>query len=647
MNKLKTTIFATALAGLSVPATALAQIDTKDLGASDNFVVSLASETDLAPTRTGTDGIARLRMTDEEFTNEQASVRFSPDGRRALYVHMRTSKINEGTARESPPTDRMQCALSALETSVDATTGRLKVARPAAAQFDIWATDNDGNEYRNCNKPELIVINGGKNVALVYNYQAAGTNDTKRYAQVYDWDLNKVTIKNGNGQTQNQVVIQAKNNDDCSMHQSGDGEVGMPYFDTNGTTKIASWGGCNGNGNDDGWLFATSFECVNGATGAATECTIKRLFDISLAQREERSRGRCTIGAEDKSFAVCTWTEGNTQPQREGTWIAAVDLSDGGPMGANADGRLLWKDRLSQKVTVQVNGEDREYYSMRAQSMRIMKKAADGSIVPTNQLMFQATLNRGQNTDDRKGGRADHLQMAVLDVSRTGYTYKMPMSVINLASPMLLGLDGTHISGAVAMYGKGDQLMPGFIQVQGSQTGGLQQNADIRTIGYDPTTNAMVNLGQHSAGAPYDRHLYSNYLGNNPGNQGRNFAGCDLVKNPFYDPTGAGATTASKVQLFSACALTGKAPQHTDSAIKPSAFLTVFPVAFSANAPDPQGGYNDNVPGDNTPDNPAPDEPEPFVPGSAAGGCSTGGGSTGGLVALGLGLAAILRRRRK
>ena len=125
MNKLKTTIFATALAGLAVPATALAQIDTKDLGASDSFVISLASETDRAPTRTGTDGIARLRMTDEEFTNEQASVRFSPDGRRALYVHMRTSVINEGTARESPPTDRMQCALSALETSVGIYSGLL------------------------------------------------------------------------------------------------------------------------------------------------------------------------------------------------------------------------------------------------------------------------------------------------------------------------------------------------------------------------------------------------------------------------------------------------------------------------------------------------------------------------------------------
>ncbi len=645
MNMLKTTIFASALAGLAaLPGTASAQGASNELGMADSFMISSASLTDRAPVRTGQDGIERLRMTDEEHTNEQATVKFSPDGRRAMYVHMRTSVINEGTGREAPPTDRVQCALSALELSVDAGTGRLKVARPASAQYDIWATNNQGNEYRNCHKPELVVINGGKHVALLANYQANGTNDTKRYVMgVYDWDMNRVTLKNGNGQVQNIVVVEAKNNDDCSMHQSGAGEVGLPYYDQAGVTKVAMWGGCNGNGNDDGWLFAAGFEF----NAAGTEVTVKRLFDISLAQREERSRGSCTIDAADKSYAVCTWTEGNTQPQHEGTWIAAVDLSDAGQNGPNANDRLLWKDRLSYKTTLQVNGEDREYYSMRAQHMRMMSKQTDGTFLPTNEIIFQATLNRGNNQDDRKGGRSDAMEMAVIKTSRTGYSFTMPLSVINLASPMLLGTDGTHLSGAPAIFGKGDQLMPGFVQVQGSQTGGLQQDADVRTIGYDPVGKTMVNLGQHSARAPYDRHLYSNYLGNNPGNQGRNFAGCDLVKNPFFDASGAGTTAASKVQFFTACALTGKASEHVESSIKPSAFLSIIPTAFSANAPDPQGGYNDNVPGDNTPDNPAPEEPEPFVPGSAAGGCSTGGGSAGGLAALGLGLAALLRRRRK
>ncbi len=640
MNMLKTTIFASALAGLAaVPGHASAQALT-EIGRAEAYQISPAADDDRAPIRTGQDGIARLRMTDEEHTNEQASVKFSPDGRRALYVHMRTSKINIGTAREAPPFERVQCALSALELSVNA-EGRLAVSRPASAQYDIWATRNNGQEYRQCHKPELVVINGGKNVALLANYQPENATNTERWVMgIYDWDMNPVTLKDGNGQTRNIISIEAKNNDNCSMHQSGSGEVGLPYFDQGGTTRIASWGGCNGNGSDDGWLFATEFKC-NNPGGAATECQVKKLFSVSLAQREERSRGSCTVDAADRSYTVCTWTEGNTQPQHEGTWIAAVDLNDG------VQDRLLWKDRISYKTTLQVNGEDREYYSMRAQHMRVMAKQPDGSLAPTNEIIFESTLNRGNNVDNRKGGRSDALEMAVIKTSRTGYSFTMPLSVINLASPMLLGTDGTHLSGAPAMFGKGDTLMPGFVQVQGSQSGGLEQDADIRTIGFDPATKSMVNLGQHSARAPYDRHLYSNYLGDNPGNQGRNYAGCDLVRNPFVDPTGAGTTPASKIQYFTACALTGKASDTPDSSIKPAAYLSIFPTAFSADAPDPQGGYNDNVPGDNTPDNPAPVEPEPFVPGSAAGGCSTGGASSGGLAALGLGLAALLRRRRK
>jgi MYXO-CTERM domain-containing protein len=179
--------------------------------------------------------------------------------------------------------------------------------------------------------------------------------------------------------------------------------------------------------------------------------------------------------------------------------------------------------------------------------------------------------------------------------------------------------------------------------MQGSHTGGLQQNADLQTIGYDPATKSIVNLGRHSGVASFDRHLYSNYLGNNPGNQGRNFAGADTFKNPLVGP-------ASKVTHYTAYAVTGKAPMHTDSQIKPSLYVSLFPVAFTADAPDPQGGYNDNVPGDETPDDPAPEEPDPITPGGdgfASGGCSTGAGNGGGLLGLGLALALTLRRRSR
>lgn len=642
MKKLNTSILAGALAVALAPGLASA-----DLGSARAFeVVPANTSTDLARTRTYDDGIKRLRKTDEAHTNEQADVVFSPDGRLAAYVMMTTATINQGTGQEATPVDRIQCSLTMLETFQE-TDGTVAVRKLATRPYSMFVTDNDGNEYRNCHKPELMLVNGGKQFALEFNYQANGTNDTKRYMKVFNWDGSVVPVlKNGNGQTQKQVVVMAKNNDDCSMHQSGAGQAGTAYYDQGGVTRVANWDGCNGNGRDDGWFRATEIACTTDAAGVASECTIKRLFDLSLAQREERSRGRCTVGGADKSFAVCTWTEGNTQPQHEGTWIAAVDLSPGGQNGENANNRLLWKDRLNYRQTLTVNGEEREYYAMRAQHARVLQKQADGTLAATDEIIFSDSLNRGGNNNDKKGGRSDALNFAVIKTTREGYTFSMPMSTINFnTSPMLLGLDATHISMMESVFGKGDLLIPGFSQLQGSHTGGLQQNADIATIGYDPATKTIVNLGRHNAEASYDRHLYSNYLGNNPGNQGRNFAGADLVKNPFFGVNG------NQVQFFQAWALTGKAPQNTDSSIKPSGFVSLFPVAFAADAPDPQGGYNDNVPGDDTPDDPAPEEPDPITPGNpdgfASGGCSTGAGNGGALFGLALGLALTIRRRRK
>jgi hypothetical protein len=267
--------------------------------------------------------------------------------------------------------------------------------------------------------------------------------------------------------------------------------------------------------------------------------------------------------------------------------------------------------------------------------------------------MFEDTGNRGGNNNDKKGGRSDIMNFAVIKVSRTGFDYSMPMTSINLGtSPMLLGLDGTHLSMTEAVFGKGDELLPGFTLLQGSHTGGLQQEADIRTIAYDPATRTLKNLGQHAAGASYDRHLYSNYLGNNPGMQGRNFAGAAIVKNPFAGMNG------NEVTYFTAYGLTGKDPQQPSSAYKPSVYLSLFPMAFTEGAPDPGAGYNDNLPGDDTPDNPAPEEPDPETPGPdrsdqavVASGCSLAasdgpGGSLIILLCLGVGAASGRRRRR-
>jgi MYXO-CTERM domain-containing protein len=631
MNKLNLKLLAGGLALVAVPALASADA-RRELGAAQGFDVAKASmTTDLARTRTietPQGPVEVLRYDDQDQTQEMAVVKVNPAGNRALYVHMRTAPINEGTAMEESPVNQMQCALSVLDIGLDTVTGGFTVTRPASGpgMYDTFITDNDGNEYRNCNRPALMTINGGQNVAFYFNYQPNNTNDTRRYVKVLKWDGTLATLRDSNGAVTNQVRTEAKNNDDCGTSQDAlDGDV---YYDLGGTTRVAVWGGCNGNNRDDGWLFAHQITCTT-----ADDCTVTRLFDISLATREERTRGHCTVGGADRSFAVCSWTEGNDQPADEGVWIAAVDLDPNAENGEEAQSRLLWKDRIAYRDELIVNGEARQYYAQRANHVRLLQKLPDGTIEPSSQILYTYGQHRGNNNNDKKGGRIDATMAAVIETTRTDYTYVMPKTNIQ---PLLLGLDGTHIHMQYAMFGKGEELLPGFSFVMGDHTGGAARNSDLRTIAYDPVTRSMTDLGQHNLGRSYDRHLYSNYLGNNPGNQGRNFATCDLVQNPYADMPN------NHVTWFQACALTGKAQDQAEAMYKTSAFLSIFPVAFTEAAPPPGGGWNEeDLPGEDNPTQ-GPDE----GPGSSVGGCTTSSGSSGLLFALALGLATFIRRRK-
>ncbi|MBP9206331.1 MAG: hypothetical protein KBG28_20330 [Kofleriaceae bacterium] len=619
-----------ALAGLAIPSVAGAQ----EIGRAISVKIHAPSDNDLTDVRIGDDGIARLRKNDEEHTNEQASIAFTPDGTKAMYVEMRTSNINGNSA----PNNQIQCAVTPLETFQQA-DGSVSVRRPAGA-VDVWASDNDGNEYRNCHKPAILSINEGKNFLLFLNYQP--NNDTIRYAKVLDLNGAPVTIRNANGQVQDQVAIMAKNNDDCSMHQTGADANEVYYKAKTGNsyvTRFVQWHGCNGNGNDDGWAGGTDVACdLDAVTGAATSCTITRRFDLSLAQQEERSRGRCSISDADPNTAFCTWTEGNTQPQREGVWGAAIDLSEGAELGQNADSRLLWKERIAYRQEVQLGDETRRAYAMRAMHARVKGIAADGSVTNSDQVMLRYNGNVGNNTNNAKGGRNITNDVTVIRPLRDSLTYVMPPTDI---TDMILGTDGTHLSMMETVFGKGQNLMPGFVLMSGSHVGGANRSATLRTIGFDTATGTLKNLGEHSAGAGYDRHLYSNYLGNNPGNQGRNFAAGTLVRNPFEGMNG------NKVKYFVAMGLTAKDPTDNNAALKTSSYVSIFPVAFSEDAPTPGGGWQD-VPGDTGGQTGDDDNGGDNTGGGgeAVGGCSTGGAQGAGLAGLLLGLAAFIRRRK-
>jgi hypothetical protein len=607
-----------AVAGLVSPV-AFQGVANAEVHNSQVTVMIPAPTKDLAPVNTVTnpDGTTtkRLRRTDQNQPGEEMpAYAFFADGKSGLYFAMST-ELNGVRAQ-----NKMQLSLTKFTLSQDPATGAVAaVADQATAKF---VTTNNGNERRNANAPTAMAINGGTAVCAEYNYQPNGTNDTVRYIQCFD-QAGKTIMP--------QTKAYAKNNDDCSMHQDGEPGAVVSFDKTTNTTKLVAWRGCNGNGTDDGWLQVASISC-DSAT-APTKCSFAQNFDVSLAAREERSRGRCTVDAKDTSYTVCSWTEGNNQPQRDGTWLAAVDLTTK---------KILWKNQIGGRIDNNPAAANQRTYAQRATHERIMvMNAATNQLEPSDTLIYRYGDARGNNnTNEGKGGTYVSNMLSVIKVSRAGLTYVAKPVDMNAK---LLGLGGTHLGAAAAMFGTTDHLMPGLVFMNGSHTGGVT-GAQLRSVGLDTATNTFSDLGMTEI-APHDRHLYPNYLGNNPGNQGRNHSELMMISNPYVGQ--AGNTDA----YLMVAATTGKTmADANNAAIKLTAFLTVTGIAQT-----PHGagtgtgggtgsGTTGGDPSTGTGTDPGTDGSSD--PGTTLGGCSAGGTSTGLASFLLIGLAAFIRRRR-
>ncbi len=609
------------------------------------------------PSDTARTELGRLRKTRYEETNEQAVFHLFGDGKTGLFVEMHSGAING-----IQPVHRQQAACTpvTLTQNADGSVG----ATPSPSPSARFVTDNVGQDYRNANKPEVMPINGGKNMLFMFNYRPQGTNDTNRYAKVLDAQCNEIPITDGNGNPQKQVLIMHKDNDNCDMHQSGEGPCDIAT-DAAGTTHLTCWAGCNGNGQDDGWLNDLTVTCTSDGTGAATGCQINKNFDVSLCKNEERSRGRCSIADADTNTAICTWTEGNDQPQTDGTWIAAVDLSSSGEQGEGAQSRVLWKKQIEGEKRV----EGVRTWSVRANSSRIMSENADGTLARSNMLFINTSDLRGNNTDNRKGGRYLQQNVGVVQADKTGLTWLVNMTDV---TTMMLGIDATHLTVAQALVQDDTKTVPALTFLQGSQNGGGASPPDLKVLGVDLTAQKFIDYGTHPAGGSYDRHLYSNYLGGNPGNQGRNFAGAQFVRNPFL---GVNGNSAKYLMLH---ALTGKAPEDVATPeVKPSSFLSVVPMMNPKATPPPppgmpamttgqnsSGGGQNSAPQPNDPPmpsappvastppatTPAPTGDAPQSGGGFSAGCSMAPRetkSTGvALMLFALGIVALVRRKR-
>jgi uncharacterized protein (TIGR03382 family) len=587
-----------AVAGLLVPAASA----SADIRAGKTTLMIPSPTTDLAPVG-GTP--ARLRRTDsEQAGNEMPAFALFADGKSGLFFSM-TTELNGQPAfhrvqKSLVPFTLVQNADGSVEAKADLTKAK-------------YVTNNKGDEYRNAHAGTAFAIDGGAAVCAQYNYQPENTGDTKLYIQCFNQAGATVLP---------QTEAFAKTNDDCSM-----AETIPQLIDTNGaTSRYVRWEGCNGNGSDNAWVNVFSI------TKTANGYAYKRDYDLTVLQNEERSRGTCYVGT-DKTLAVCAGTEGNNQPERDGTWAIGVDLTPGKFQGANQQGALLWKKQIGGRATV--NGVTT--YSMRATLQPVL--SADNT--NTDTFFWRAGAVQGNNNDNKKGGQYVQNNVGVLKATRAGLQFITKPT--GLAYTALLGMDGTHNLVTATLVGSGADLKPALLIQNGSHNGG-QGTSTIRAVGWDATAG-FTNLGTF-AGPPHDRHLYSNYLGNNPGNQGRDHSFAAVVPNPYFGQAGS---NDKYIALF---ATTGKG-DNMNPAVKLAAFLSVMPVASGAPATTTQPatttttttGTSGSTTTGSTTDTASTDDGSADSSDTTLGGCSTTG--TGGLATfLLIGLAAFIRRRR-
>ncbi|HEU0029559.1 MAG TPA: MYXO-CTERM sorting domain-containing protein [Kofleriaceae bacterium] len=553
----------------------------------------------------------RLRRTNEEQTTEMPSFVMLDDGTgkltKGLYFLMRTELPPEtagGPNRPAP--DRVQLAVVPFSLG-QASDGSVIATADASKSF--FATNNDGNEYRNANLPQAFALT--KDIACVnYNYQQNGTNDTKRYTQCFTADGTRVL---------NQSLIMANTNDDCSQHASGDeGQVTQRVGDK---VYFVMWAGCNGNGDDAGFVNFLEYDVSN-----PTAVTVKRQFNALVAEREERTRGNCSIAAKDPNTAICTWSEGNNQPTMDGTWMAAIDITPGKFSGTKQQGAIIWKEMVDGRK----DKDGIRTYSMRAHHVRIQAPNAQGALENTDMMLWYSNDLQGNNANDgRKGGTVRATQMGIIKADREGMSFVMPLRD---TSQLIRGTGGSHLGMTGAVFGTTDKLLPGAMFTVGSFTGGYF-SGQARSLVWDQAAGTFKDGGMIPT-AENDAHLYSNYLGNNPGNQGRNFDDGQMISNPFL---GVNGNTDAYLMVY---ASTGKPMSEVGvPEKKPSAFLTVIPLASAPAPVDTGSGSGSSGSGS--------DEGSNGDNGGAEslGGCSAGG--TSGLATLFLiGLAAFIRRRR-
>ena len=683
-------------------------IASADVGGATSLKVFGSSKTDVATqvTTSTTTTAARLRHDqNNQPGHEQPAIAMfvgpNGDGKTGIYVD-RASNLyvpgsgvaalkpvdgGNGTGGDDNPAQGAMAMFSLTNTGCAG--GAAVCAQLVSSYKPMFITSHASYEYRAFNQPNAYVINGGSAIAVEYNYRVNNGNArTTRWLQVFNMQGQQILLNSKTNKLAEQEIY-AKTNDDCNMNMDGHAGVVASFgpaanytaatkLTTGFTSHIVMWRGCNGNGADEGWADVMNITCNDDKN--PTSCGWADEFDVALDQEEERSRGFCSVDIANPNTATCSWTAGNNQPQLDGVWFAAFDITPGKYTGTDQQKSVYWSQKMDGRKAA-INGIPATY-AERAMHERVMVyNPATQALEPSSYIIWRSGDANGQNNNNKKGGAYYRDNIGVFMIDPTTNALKTIAPLADMSSAML-GLDGTHLGVSSVVFGKTDSLAtqkPGLMLFTGSQNGGGSP-AQINFLALDNAPNMTGGVATPGAAQPggigvagtsstglasYDRGMYSNYLGQNPGQQGRNFSASLNVINPYC----ADSPAATCDKLITVIATTGKDPSEVanvsttpiqdtcyasdDTAkttpyscaqLKLSSYITIIPVAQASadtgsggDGGGGGGGGGGTGGGGSTGGN-----------GNNAelGGCSTTSGAGGATALFLIGFAAFIRRRR-
>jgi MYXO-CTERM domain-containing protein len=454
-----------------------------------------------------------------------------------------------------------------------------------------YISKNNSPDWQNMHKPAAQPVLAGTAALVTFGYDPNG-NNTEGYAMAIG-----ANCQNLSGTEFAQTKIIAKNNDNLG------GPNSFPISDSPTKSRIGATYIGNGNGTDDGWIATMT------VTSDGTKATITKDFDLSIVTNEERSRAECRPTA-NADVITCCFAEGNSQPPNRGVRCAGVNVATTTP----ANQRILWKKYVAER-----NGNI--YYSTPS---LVNMPNPDGTA--SDRMMLSYVRIDTTNRQGRTKGKTDQFTVP-LEVSATGFT------MLEEPKTALLGIgDGAHPGLCSAVYGK--EKRPVAFGFHPTITdGGI---ASMTIIGTDAAGKLApikpVTLGVSLAGG-----WISQYFGQNPNTpQGRNYAPeCVTVDNPGYGVQGGFEPLVEKFAMFPVVG----SKKRPDGKVQDKLALDIalFPSVVH-DATDPINPIDPTNPTD-------PTDPGP-TNGNGLGGCSTNGNGGSLMLALGLGLAFVVRRRR-